>query len=336
MPAELPPQADQRPAAVLCLLFESAGEANVVLTRRPVHLRSHAGEVCFPGGRLRRGEIPVEAALREANEEIGAVVADIEVIGQLTPLTTSRSPALVHCFVGKLSAPDPRARRSSPTRTRSTRSSGCHWRNLQRAGHTTKNCGPRARQAKGRLSGRSHFSASMRTRCGEQRAACLPSCWGLSWAAVGKLGCWRMLGGPEEAQRLAGRYPGQIMMCPRCGIYNQSGRSSCSRCSGLLAPAPVSDDRPLPPVLPVTKRAELAMGRASSGAALGAAGDATSLPSPTLGAALETAALPLTEIYLMEMDRSTGQPAPPPSPHGQGEPARADRPTRVAIGLSRA
>jgi hypothetical protein len=55
-----------------------------------------------------------------------------------------------------------------------------------------------------------------------------------------------------------------------------------------------------------------------------------------LGAALETAALPVTEIYLMEMDRSTGQPAPPPSPHGQGEPARADRPTRVAIGLSRA
>jgi 8-oxo-dGTP pyrophosphatase MutT (NUDIX family) len=107
MPAELPPQADQRPAAVLCLLFERAGEANVVLTRRPVHLRSHAGEVCFPGGRLRRDEVPVEAALREANEEIGAVVADIEVIGQLTPLTTSRSPALVHCFVGKLSGPAP-------------------------------------------------------------------------------------------------------------------------------------------------------------------------------------------------------------------------------------
>jgi 8-oxo-dGTP pyrophosphatase MutT (NUDIX family) len=103
--AELPPQADQRPAAVLCLLFESAGEANVVLTRRPAHLRSHAGEVCFPGGRLRRGELPVQAALRESNEEIGVVAADIEVIGQLTPLTTSRSPALVHCFVGKFPGP---------------------------------------------------------------------------------------------------------------------------------------------------------------------------------------------------------------------------------------
>jgi 8-oxo-dGTP pyrophosphatase MutT (NUDIX family) len=103
--AELPPQADERPAAVLCLLFDRAGEANVVLTRRPDHLRSHAGEVCFPGGRLRRGELPVDAALREANEEIGVAVDDIEVIGQLTPLTTTRSPAVVDCFVATLALP---------------------------------------------------------------------------------------------------------------------------------------------------------------------------------------------------------------------------------------
>ena len=125
-------------------------------------------------------------------------------------------------------------------------------------------------------------------------------------------------------------------MCPRCGVYNPSGRSSCTRCSGLLAPVPVRDSGPLPYVLPVTKRAELAIGRARSGDGAGAAADATSRPSPTLGAALETAELPVTEIYLMGMDHSTGQPAPPPSPYGQGEPARADRPTRVAIGLSRA
>jgi hypothetical protein len=127
-------------------------------------------------------------------------------------------------------------------------------------------------------------------------------------------------------------------MCPRCGIYNPSGRSSCTRCSGLLAPVPVRDDSPLPYVLPVTKRAEVALGRArlGAGAGAGAGADATSRPSPTLGAALETAELPVAEIYLMGMDHSTGQPAPPPSPYGQGEPARADRPTRVAIGLSRA
>ena len=63
------------------------------------------GRCAFPAGGYDTARIPVQAALREANEEIGVVVGDIEVIGQLTPLTTSRSPALVHCFVGKFPGP---------------------------------------------------------------------------------------------------------------------------------------------------------------------------------------------------------------------------------------
>jgi 8-oxo-dGTP pyrophosphatase MutT (NUDIX family) len=103
--AELPEAAGRGPAAVLCLLFELEGEANVVLTRRSAHLRAHSGEVSFPGGRLQPGERPIEAALREANEEIGIESGDVLVIGELTPLTTVRSPALVHCFVGHLRGP---------------------------------------------------------------------------------------------------------------------------------------------------------------------------------------------------------------------------------------
>ena len=49
---------------------------------------------------MQPGEPPLHAALREANEEIGIDAGAVEVIGQLTPLTTVRSPALVHCFVG--------------------------------------------------------------------------------------------------------------------------------------------------------------------------------------------------------------------------------------------
>lgn len=114
MDAELPAGGDARPAAVLCLLFEEANEANVVLTRRSPHLRAHGGEVSFPGGRLQPGELPLQAALREAREEIGVDVAGIQVIGELTPLTTQRSPALVHCFVGTFPGPGPGGRAFTP------------------------------------------------------------------------------------------------------------------------------------------------------------------------------------------------------------------------------
>ena len=103
-PAELPSSGDSRPAAVLCLLFEKGGEANVALTWRLAHFRPHAGEVSFPGGRLQTGELSLRAALREAKEEIGVEPAAVAVIGELTPLTTVRSPALVHCFVARLTA----------------------------------------------------------------------------------------------------------------------------------------------------------------------------------------------------------------------------------------
>lgn len=103
-PAELSEGTRSGPAAVLCVLFDRDGEANVVLTRRSAHLRSHSGEVSFPGGRLQPGEVPLEAALREAHEEIGLDPGAVEVIGELTPLRTVRSPVLVHCFVGHLRA----------------------------------------------------------------------------------------------------------------------------------------------------------------------------------------------------------------------------------------
>jgi 8-oxo-dGTP pyrophosphatase MutT (NUDIX family) len=93
---------DVRPAAVLCALFEVDGEAHVVLTRRSAHLRSHTGQVSFPGGRLEEGEAPVAAALREAAEEVGLDPAEVEILGQLSPLTTFSSGAGITPFVGAL------------------------------------------------------------------------------------------------------------------------------------------------------------------------------------------------------------------------------------------
>jgi 8-oxo-dGTP pyrophosphatase MutT (NUDIX family) len=79
------------PAAVLVALFEREDETRVVLTRRAAHLRTHTGEVSFPGGRLDGGESPEAGALRESAEEVGLDPATVEVLGRLTLLATFSS-----------------------------------------------------------------------------------------------------------------------------------------------------------------------------------------------------------------------------------------------------
>jgi len=92
------------PAAVLVALFEEAGEARVVLTRRAAHLRTHTGEVSFPGGRLDEGETSESAALREASEEIRLDPTSVELVGTLTVLSTMSSSATITPVVGLLPA----------------------------------------------------------------------------------------------------------------------------------------------------------------------------------------------------------------------------------------
>lgn len=89
----------RRPAAVLCALFDEGDQARVVLTRRSDRLRSHTGQVAFPGGRIEQGERPLDAALREAEEEVGLPRDGVEVLGQLSALTTRVSPAPIFPFV---------------------------------------------------------------------------------------------------------------------------------------------------------------------------------------------------------------------------------------------
>jgi 8-oxo-dGTP pyrophosphatase MutT (NUDIX family) len=82
-------------SAVLAVLFEEAGEARLILTRRASSLRSHAGQVSFPGGRLDPGEDAPTAALREAYEEIALNPAQVSMEGWIHPVFTLVSASLI-------------------------------------------------------------------------------------------------------------------------------------------------------------------------------------------------------------------------------------------------
>lgn len=77
------------PASVLFGLIERDDGLHVLLTKRTEHLRHHAGQISFPGGRIEQtDENPIKAALREAQEEIGLNAESVTVLGYLEPMLT--------------------------------------------------------------------------------------------------------------------------------------------------------------------------------------------------------------------------------------------------------
>lgn len=80
----------------------TAGGAAVLLTRRGSHLRGHGGQWALPGGRLDAGETPLEAAMREADEEVGLQLTSDDLLGQLDDYPT-RSGYVISPFVFWLS-----------------------------------------------------------------------------------------------------------------------------------------------------------------------------------------------------------------------------------------
>ena len=101
LPADvLPMFPGARPSAVLVALRDGPHGAEVLLTRRSMHLRNHKGEISFPGGRLDEGETYEEAALREAWEEVAMPATSVEVVGRLLPLSTVVSLSYIVPVVG--------------------------------------------------------------------------------------------------------------------------------------------------------------------------------------------------------------------------------------------
>jgi 8-oxo-dGTP pyrophosphatase MutT (NUDIX family) len=101
---ELPLHKPSREAAVLILLYEKAAEGfHVLLIKRTSRFPEdkHAGQIAFPGGGKESSDPDIMfTALREAQEETGIDLTQIDVLGSLTPLYIPVSKYLVHPFVG--------------------------------------------------------------------------------------------------------------------------------------------------------------------------------------------------------------------------------------------
>ena len=90
------PDAKPKPAAVLVPVVMHASGLTLLLTQRTERMTSHAGQVAFPGGRIDDGDAgPVDAALREAEEETGLARQFVEPIGFLDTYLTSTSYRVV-------------------------------------------------------------------------------------------------------------------------------------------------------------------------------------------------------------------------------------------------
>jgi 8-oxo-dGTP pyrophosphatase MutT (NUDIX family) len=92
-----------RPSAVLVVVADDdRGDAGVLLTRRSTALRNHSGEMSFPGGRIDGDETAIDAALREAHEEVGLDPETVEIVGELNHLATVVSKSHIVPIVGRI------------------------------------------------------------------------------------------------------------------------------------------------------------------------------------------------------------------------------------------
>jgi 8-oxo-dGTP pyrophosphatase MutT (NUDIX family) len=94
------------PAAVLIPIFLKNGEYHLLFTKRTDTVKTHKGEICFPGGHFEPEDITMLAtALREANEEVGIRPSDVQIIGDLGGSVVSVFGVAITSYIGVIPYP---------------------------------------------------------------------------------------------------------------------------------------------------------------------------------------------------------------------------------------
>lgn len=113
-PTAPPPGIQARQSAVLLLFYTGEdGGLHFPLMRRAEYPGVHSGQISLPGGRTEEDDGSyIQTALREAHEEVGIHAADVDVLGELTPLYVPPSNFEIHPVVGSIAyhptwTPDP-------------------------------------------------------------------------------------------------------------------------------------------------------------------------------------------------------------------------------------
>lgn len=88
-------------SGVLILFYKKEDETHLVLIQRPIYKGTHSGQIAFPGGKVEESDKDIiHTALREANEEVGVEMDDVEVLGKLSDVYIPVSNFLVTPIVG--------------------------------------------------------------------------------------------------------------------------------------------------------------------------------------------------------------------------------------------
>ncbi len=93
-------------AAVLIPVFFKNGEYHLLFTKRTDRVKTHKGEICFPGGAFEPEDVTLRnTAIRETREEIGLTPDQIDILGELDNTATSVSGFVITAFIGIIPYP---------------------------------------------------------------------------------------------------------------------------------------------------------------------------------------------------------------------------------------